>query len=87
MNIQKCALIYNSEIKASPSVKDDLAKILDAKKINYDVLDIDNLKKEIDMYRNGNQSMSVGNGRTNEREQTIIASRFRYRQFQFRQSF
>ena len=49
MNIQKCALIYNSEIKASPSVKDDLAKILDAKKINYDVLDIDNLKKGYDI--------------------------------------
>ena len=30
MNIKKCALIYNPEIKASPSTKDDLAKILDA---------------------------------------------------------
>ena len=49
MNIQKCALIYNSEIKASPNTKDDLAKILDAKKINYDVLDIDNLKQGYDI--------------------------------------
>lgn len=49
MNIKKFALIYNSEIKASPSTKDDLAEILDAKKINYDILDIDNLKKGYDI--------------------------------------
>ncbi len=43
------ALIYNSEITASPTVKDELAQILAENKLNFEVLDINNLKKGFDI--------------------------------------
>jgi len=49
MNTKKCALIYNPEINTSPIVKDELAKILNAKNINFEILNIDELKKGFDI--------------------------------------
>ena len=45
----KTAIIYNPEIKASPAVKEELIKTLDSSVLNYEILDINNLKTGFDI--------------------------------------
>ena len=45
----KTAIIYNPEITASPAVKEELIKTLDSSGLNYEILDINNLKTGFDI--------------------------------------